>query len=83
MNEIERSLSTFIANELLQDSLETSLELDDRLLENGTLDSFALQELLTFIAQEFSLTLEDEHLVPENFENIRAIARLVARLTRP
>jgi acyl carrier protein len=49
----------------------------DALLESGMLDSQGVLEVVTFIEEEFSLTLEDDDLVPENFQTIDRIAAFV------
>jgi acyl carrier protein len=51
----------------------------DNLLESGIIDSLGVLELVTFMQQEFSVTVDDEDLTPENFQNIERMARFVAR----
>jgi acyl carrier protein len=51
----------------------------DDLLESGIIDSLGVLELVTFIQQEFSVTVDDEDLTPENFQNIECMARFVER----
>ena len=51
----------------------------DNLLEGGIIDSLGVLELVTFMQQEFSVTVEDEDLTPENFQNIECMARFVER----
>jgi acyl carrier protein len=51
----------------------------DNLLESGIIDSLGVLELVTFMQQEFSLTVDDENLTPENFQTIECMARFVAR----
>jgi acyl carrier protein len=55
----------------------------DPLLESGILDSMGVLELVTFVEQEFGVTVSDEELVPENFQSIRLLADFVlAKLPR-
>lgn len=51
----------------------------DPLLENGILDSLGVLELVTYLEKEFNITLSDEDLVPNNFQNISCIATLVQK----
>jgi acyl carrier protein len=37
----------------------------------------ALMRIVTFLESELDAKIEDEALLPENFESIRAIARLI------
>ena len=52
----------------------------DNLLESGVVDSLGVLELVTFMQQEFSVTVNDEDLTPENFQTIECMAQFVARL---
>jgi acyl carrier protein len=49
----------------------------DALLESGILDSQSVLEVVGFIEKQFSIHVEDDELVPENFQNIDAIVRFV------
>ncbi len=49
------------------------------LLENGILDSLGILEVVTFIEHEFHIILNDDDLVPENFQSIECIAAFVQR----
>jgi acyl carrier protein len=51
----------------------------DNLLESGIIDSLGVLELVTFMQQGFSVTVDDEDLTPENFQTIECMARFVAR----
>lgn len=50
---------------------------EDPLLRTGILDSLGILEVVSFIEQEFGITVADEDLVPESFESIATIARFV------
>jgi acyl carrier protein len=50
---------------------------EDPLLRTGILDSLGILEVVSFIEQEFGITVADEELVPESFESIATIARFV------
>jgi len=52
---------------------------DENLLESGIIDSLGVLEIVTFLQQEFSLTVADEDLTPEHFQSIECIARYVER----
>jgi len=49
----------------------------DALLESGILDSQSVLEVVGFIEQEFSFHVDDDELVPENFQNIDAIVGFI------
>jgi acyl carrier protein len=49
----------------------------DNLLESGVIDSLGILEIVTFLNESFSLAVEDDDLIPENFQSIRSIASFV------
>ena len=73
---IEQRLSAFITKALVT---KDAVDLDpaESLLESGVLDSMGVIEVVSFIEKEFGVAVEDEEIVPENFESIRALARFV------
>ena len=50
---------------------------DEHLLESGILDSLGVLDLLSFIEREFSVSLVDDELVPENFQTVARLASFV------
>ena len=50
---------------------------DDPLLKNGVIDSLGVLEVVTFVEDEFSITVSDEDLLPENFGSVEGIAKFV------
>jgi acyl carrier protein len=51
----------------------------DLLLETGIIDSLGILDLVQFLETEFGLHVEDDELLPENFQSIRAVAEFVER----
>lgn len=50
---------------------------EDPLLKNGLIDSLGILEVVTFLENEFDITLTDEELLPENFESVRSLSKFV------
>jgi acyl carrier protein len=50
----------------------------DTPLLDGSLDSIELQMLIAYLENQYRIAIEHEELVPENFDSIASIARLVA-----
>jgi acyl carrier protein len=50
---------------------------NESLLLAGVLDSLGMMDLISVLEEEFGLTLADDDLMPENFETVDAIVRLV------
>jgi len=74
--EIEREIRTFLVNNFLfgrADALN-----DDAALLGGVIDSTGVIELVMFLQEKFSITVEDEEVaVPENFDSLKNVVAFV------
>ncbi len=73
---IESKLRDFIDHSIM-DGQGSDLTSSTPLFEFGILDSFALFSVLSFISDEFKVTVPLESLRTEDFENISTIAGFV------
>lgn len=76
------SVKAEIRNFLYTDRLKSefdSLQDDDSLLEKGIIDSIRMLDLIGFLEEKFSVTVDDEDLYPENFDTLNAIADYVGQ----
>ena len=46
---------------------------DTRLIEEHIIDSTGILEIIGFIERTFHVTIEDDEMVPENFDSLRSI----------
>lgn len=53
----------------------------ESLLGTGVLDSLGILDLVHYLEADFSITVSDEELLPENFDSIDSIAEFVNRKT--
>ena len=56
-----------------------SLENDTSFMEEGIIDSTGILELVFFLEETFSLSVEDDELVPNNMDSLQNIARFIDR----
>ncbi|HNB50982.1 MAG TPA: acyl carrier protein [Anaerolineales bacterium] len=78
---IESSVEKFILEDLLSGSRSTKIGPDESLVASGILDSLALLRMISFLEEKFGVTVNDDEVVPENFETINVIKSFVeARL---
>lgn len=75
--DIGERLRDFMVDELLWQVPRDALTSDFSLVENELLDSLDILRLVTFLEEELRLRLEDEDLVPGNFETIGSIVHLI------
>lgn len=78
----EAILAGYIARELAYDSAERTIGRNDPLL-GDLLDSVAILSLVVFIEEQFGVRVEDDELVPENFETVRALSAFIAGKLAP
>ena len=75
----ETAIRDFLLQEVLYDKELRALGAEDSLVESELLDSIAIMQIVAFCEQVFEITVLDEDLVPDRFENVRAIAQLIER----
>jgi acyl carrier protein len=68
----------FIASEL-QAGSEGTIGDEERLIDQGIIDSFGIMALLGFLEEKFSVRIEGDELMPENFATLATISALVER----
>lgn len=77
MSAIE-SVQTFIQAEIAP-SRNAELTNSTNLIESGIIDSLGVMKMIAFVEQKYSVTLNPDDLVPENFETLDAITALLNR----
>lgn len=73
--DIHHELAEYICNEIAYDRIET-LGPGEPLLD-GALDSVDVLRLVVFVEDRYGVTIEDNELVPENFETLRSLVALL------
>jgi len=76
---VESTIEKFILDELLMDDGAQHVDPNQSLLSSGILDSLGILRLISFLEDQFSLTVEDSEVVPENFDTIGAMKMLIER----
>lgn len=72
-------LRTFIISEMGWRGPSEELTPDFPLIEHGVIDSLGLFILVSFIGQQFGVTIGYDELNPQDFATIGAMARLIER----
>ena len=75
--EIENKVRKYVEENFMRSSGDSSLSDDKSLLESGIIDSAGIFELVVFLEKEFSVTISDEDIVPDNFENVSCISNMI------
>jgi acyl carrier protein len=73
------STETLVRDYILENFLFTTdhgqLQDNASFLEEGIVDSTGVLELVMFVEDTFGITVEDEEIVPENFDSVQQLAR--------
>jgi acyl carrier protein len=75
--EIERQIREFLVKNFLfgrSDALR-----DDTSLLGNVIDSTGALELMAFLQERFSITMDDEDMVPENLDSVARVVDYVER----
>jgi acyl carrier protein len=75
--DIKTTVKTFILNEYLPGEDSAALTEDTPLMTTGILDSIAVLKVVTFLENQFGITIEPHEAVVENLNTLSDIARLV------
>ena len=71
--EIKSKIRDFIVENFLFGSSD-ELNDDSSFLDGGIIDSTGVLELVEFLEEDFSISIDDEELVPENLDSINNVA---------
>ena len=81
LNEKERLRAFVASNYYVPDA--SALDEKTSFLKQGILDSTGVIELVSFVETEFGIVVEDEELVPQNFDSIAALSEFIRRKRGP
>ncbi|MCK4378421.1 MAG: acyl carrier protein [Deltaproteobacteria bacterium] len=71
--EIKSKIRDFIVENFLFGSADELAD-DSSFLDGGIIDSTGVLELVEFLEEDFSISIDDEELVPENLDSINNVA---------
>ena len=74
---VEQSVRDFLKNDL--GKAESNVGRDESLLESGIIDSMGVLQLVAFLERTCGIKVEDDDLMPENFDTIAAITSFIER----
>jgi acyl carrier protein len=77
--DVKTEIKRFINSEIIDGKSNAQLTDDIHLIDTGIIDSMGIMKLLTYLEDTFSIKIDSDDLVLENFEYIDAICRLVKK----
>jgi acyl carrier protein len=78
---VKRGLRQFISDSFLLGNDEIEFTDVDSFLDTGIIDSTGILELVSYLEKEFGFSVEDEEMIPSNFDTIENLVGYVARKT--
>jgi len=72
MDDLTKQIREFIVENFLFGD-DNGLKDDTSFLDEGIVDSTGILELVTFLEEDFDISVEDEELIPENLDSIQNV----------
>jgi acyl carrier protein len=72
----------FIRENFVYDQIDNLAD-DASFLEHGVVDSTGVLELVLFVEEAFGIEVDDDDVIPANFDSVAALAAYVARQGGP
>lgn len=76
--EIKEKIKAFIVENFLFGEAE-GLGDETSFLEEGIIDSTGILEVVDYLEEEFSISVDDEELIPENLDSIKNLEAYITR----
>lgn len=81
MNQLKSDLRQYIVDNFLFGQADDGFADDVSFLEKGLIDSTGILEIVAHLEQAYGVSVEDEELVPLNFDSVDNLAAYVSRKT--
>lgn len=81
MSQLNTELRQYIVDNFLFGQADAGFTDDASLLEKGLIDSTGVLEIVAHLEQTYGVSVEDEELVPQNFDSVDNLAAYVSRKT--
>ena len=78
MNDLKEEIKEFI---LVTFPLarKNNIGYEESLLETGIIDSLGILEIVNFLIEQLGVEIEEDDLIPNNFETVLSIANFIER----
>ena len=79
MSSIAQQIRDYVSTNFLFSDEGYQLPDDASFLQEGIVDSTGVLELVMFVEETFGVTVEDEEIVPENFDSVAQLTAYIER----
>jgi acyl carrier protein len=77
--EIISTVEHFLVDQIMMGEKGTRIDPQVSLFDTGVVDSLSLLRLINFLEEQYGIVVEDEEVVPANFDTLNIIESFVAR----
>ncbi|MBB6479266.1 acyl carrier protein [Spirochaeta isovalerica] len=77
--EIIQEIRKFIIGNFLFGNASEMVGESDSFMENGIIDSTGILELIEHVEEQYSITVEDDELIPENLDSLENISAFIQK----
>lgn len=70
---------TFIKENFITGRSQKEISPEESLIDSGIIDSTGILELVMFLEEKYSITIEDEELIPENLDTVKNLVAFLER----
>lgn len=75
--DVKEKIKGFVVSYFLKGDKPKELLDSTSFIEEGIIDSIGVLELLAFLEEQFGFRVEDEEIVPENFDSVERLVNYV------
>jgi acyl carrier protein len=77
--DIKNNITGYVEKTFLLGLSNKSLQDNDSFLDKGIVDSTGILEIVSYIEEAFDIEVQDEELVPDNFDSINKLTEYISR----
>jgi acyl carrier protein len=77
--EVKKQIREFILKNALSGSTGIALDDEDSFLEKEVIDSTGVLELVSFVEERFGIEVNDDELIPDNFDSVNKLNEYVKK----
>ncbi len=77
---LKQELIHYIQANLLDETAKMPIGENEPLIDRGIIDSMGLMKIMLFIEEKTGIRIPDDDVLPDNFQSVSSIERMVDRL---
>ena len=74
---VEEKVRNYILENYLFTEDQSELNNEDSFLDKGIIDSTGILEVIFFLEEEFSISVDDDEMIPENLDSVNNIVKYI------